>query len=48
VRYYFGDVKSLKRRHREDDPMTFTGNESQVLNQPKPCVPHSTYVPTGC
>jgi hypothetical protein len=47
VRYYFGDVKSLKRRHREDDPMPFNGNESQVLNTPQgpTIVPQSTYVP---
>ncbi|MCW5771202.1 MAG: hypothetical protein KIT16_06165 [Rhodospirillaceae bacterium] len=48
VRYYFGDVKSLKRRHREDDPMPFTGNESQVLNPDAPptTVPQgTTYVP---
>lgn len=47
VRYYFGDVKSLKRRHREDDPIPFTGSENQVLNTPNQThvAPQSTYVP---
>lgn len=47
VRYYFGDTKSLKRRHREDDPMPFTGNESQTLNPNAPVttVPQATYIP---
>ena len=48
VRYYFGETKSLKRRHREDDPMPFTGSETQTLNtQPAntTTTPSAGYVP---
>lgn len=54
LRYYFGPEKSLKRRHREDDPIKWLNVLESVTKQSTPaaaatgpCPPGQSYVPDG-